>query len=187
MERNTEKKSEKKTSGDQRDHHRVYFFAPKRWRIGVLHGIEAIALGVAGTWLIFAIWHETNLRSLLLLLCAGLFLGAWFQVQQAIVDLLGFLRLDEQGIHLRQGSLQESISWNRIASWNVGRSDSPFELSRYFEFSVRGEPGSVRTIDGTYLRADQFNEIRDWLARFHARASHRASMGAMFEEGSREG
>lgn len=84
----------------------------------------------------------------------------------AFIDFLGFLRVDEDGIHVRKRPQYESFSWDEISSWTIGNTNNQYDFGRFLEFSVAGDPKSPHTLDGKYLRTEQFNNILDLMSRY---------------------
>jgi hypothetical protein len=142
---------------------RVYFFAPKRWRVGIVHAIEALFLIIAGAFLFYESPTTPNLRVQMVLIGAALFVAGVFLARSAMVDFLGFLRVDEHGIHMRLRPERESFTWDDITAWTVGKSDSPYDIIKYFEFHTHDNSKTPRTIDGRYLSTEAFDELRDTL------------------------
>lgn len=146
---------------------RVYFFAPKRWRVGIVHAIESLFLIFAGAFLLLEIHKVPNLKIQMLIMGFGMLIGGLALARVAFVDFLGFLRLDADGIHIRNRPQCESFSWDRITALNLGNADNSYDFGRFIEFSIAGDSRGSRTIDGKYLRSEQLSDIRDILARYH--------------------
>lgn len=147
----------------------VFFFAPRRWRVGVIHCIEGIFLLGAGAFLLLESPQVPNLRLQMVLIAVGMIVGGTFLLRKAIVDLLGYLRIDEYGVHVRCSPKKKSFPWESISSWSFSKDNSPYQINKYFEFHVHGESRNPRTIDGRYLNREALDAIQNLM--LHSSAS----------------
>lgn len=141
----------------------VFFFAPRRWRVGVIHCIEGLFLLASGIFLLLESPQVPNLRIQMVFISIAMIVGGIYLLRNATVDLLGYLRFDEFGVHVRCSPKKEFFPWESISNWSFSKDDSPYQINKYFEFHVQGDSRNPRTIDGRYLNRKALDEIQNLL------------------------
>lgn len=124
--------------------HRVFFFFPKRWKRGIANLVTACCLAAGGTLLLSQLGYPSNLIVQMSILGTGLWGGAIYLLSQAVGDLGGYLRLDSEGVHVRQRFSTKGIPWDRVKSWNLSGAAQPYEINRMLQVnSTENEPPLV--------------------------------------------
>lgn len=124
--------------------HQVFFFFSRRWRQGLVNALTSGGLALGGTILLLQLGEPANLVVQMSILGLCLWAAAIYFICKAAGDLGGFLRLDAEGVHLRQRLATRSIAWDDVKSWSVSGEARPFEISRVLQVNqTKTEPPLV--------------------------------------------
>lgn len=146
--------------------HHVFFFISRKWQSGLLRIVQGAFLLVAGVFLLTQVISTPNLMVQMVILGCVLSIGGCYFLWSSLSDLLGFFRVDRQGIHLRDSWSIRSIPWSHIVAWQVN-SGSPRDLQRAVRILLP-DPHHPVVIDGDSFHNEDLLRIHGVMLQFAA-------------------
>lgn len=160
--------------------HHVCFFVSRKWQSGLLRIVQGSFLLTAGIFLLTQATSTPNLLAQMIILGCVLTVGGCYFLWSSLSDLLGFFRVDRQGLHLRDSWSIRSIPWSHVVAWQVN-SGSPRDLQRAVRI-VLPEPHHPVVIDGDCFHNDDLLRIHGVMLQFAAANGNESNLAEQIQD-----